>query len=126
MKHFFFFIIFSLFFFSCQILYNKKAKSSSHAINAKPDKSIKPIASADTSNNNKVRPYKEIITSRAITQKGLFTIHKINERYFFEISDSLLGRDILIVNRVSKSGRGGYPGVLWVWWGSNRRKSNTV
>jgi hypothetical protein len=50
----------------------------------------------------KLKPYKEVITSKAITQKGMFTVHKVDDKYYFEIADSLLGRDILVVNRISK------------------------
>jgi len=49
------------------------------------------------------RPYKEVITDKAITRKGMFTIHKVDEKYYFEFPSKLLGRDILVVNRVSKS-----------------------
>ncbi|MDE3250134.1 MAG: DUF5117 domain-containing protein, partial [Bacteroidota bacterium] len=52
------------------------------------------------------KPYKEVITDKAITHKGLFTVHKVDEKYYFEIADSLLGRDILIVNRLSKAAAG--------------------
>ena len=52
------------------------------------------------------KPYKEIITDKAVTKKGLFTIHKVEEKWYFEIADSLLGRDILIVNRLSKAAAG--------------------
>ncbi|MEO5591181.1 MAG: zinc-dependent metalloprotease [Chitinophagaceae bacterium] len=52
------------------------------------------------------KPYKEIITDKAITKKGLFTIHKVEDKWYFEIADSLLGRDILIVNRLSKAAAG--------------------
>jgi hypothetical protein len=52
------------------------------------------------------RPYKDVITSKAVTDKGLFSVHKIDDRYFFEIGDSLLGREILIVNRISKAAAG--------------------
>jgi Met-zincin/Domain of unknown function (DUF5117)/Domain of unknown function (DUF5118) len=50
--------------------------------------------------------YKEIITDKAISKKGLFTIHKVEDKWYFEIPDSLLGRDILIVNRLSKAAAG--------------------
>lgn len=62
------------------------------------------------------KPYKEVITDKAKTLKGLFTVHKVDERYFFEVPSKLLGRDILVVNRVSKSSVespkefGGYAG----------------
>ena len=52
------------------------------------------------------KPYKEIITEKAITKKGLFTIHKVEDKWYFEIADSLLGRDLLIVNRLSKAAAG--------------------
>jgi hypothetical protein len=55
------------------------------------------------------KPYKEVITANAITSKGLFTIHKIEERYYFEIPDSLLGKDLLTVNRISKAAAGNRP-----------------
>jgi len=52
------------------------------------------------------RPYKEIITAKAVTDNGLFAVHKIDDKYFFEIGDSMLGRDILVVNRISKAAAG--------------------
>ncbi len=62
------------------------------------------------------KPYKEVITNKAVTIKGLFTMHKVEDKYYAELPLSLLDRDILIVNRVSKSsvetpkGFGGYAG----------------
>ncbi|MEP7277599.1 MAG: zinc-dependent metalloprotease [Bacteroidota bacterium] len=52
------------------------------------------------------KPYKDVITDKAVTSQGLFTIHKVEEKWYFEIADSLLGRDILIVNRLSKAAAG--------------------
>jgi hypothetical protein len=49
------------------------------------------------------KPYKEVITDKAKTVKGMFTVHNVDDRYFFEIPPSLFGKDILVVNRVSKS-----------------------
>jgi len=53
------------------------------------------------------KPYKEIITDKAITKKGLFTVHKVDDKYYFEIADSTLGREILAVTRFSKVAGGG-------------------
>lgn len=64
------------------------------------------------------KPYKDVITEKAITRKGLFTVHKVEDKWYFEIADSLLGRDILVVNRLSKAGAGmrnfffGYAGDM--------------
>src|ERR1700733_9676860 len=52
---------------------------------------------------NKLKPYGTVITSKAITQSGLFKVHQIGERWFFEIGDSVLEKDMLIVNRVVKA-----------------------
>jgi hypothetical protein len=62
------------------------------------------------------KPYKEVITEKAKTSRGLFTVHKVDDKYYFELPVKLLGRDILVVNRVSKSSVespkafGGYAG----------------
>lgn len=37
----------------------------------------------------------------AVSSKGVFTVHKVKNDYYFEIPDSLLGRDMLIVNKIS-------------------------
>lgn len=60
------------------------------------------------------KPYKDVITSKAVTGRGLFTVHKIEEKYFFEIPDSLFGRDIMAVTRFSRvaGGAGVYGGEL--------------
>src|SRR3954463_13347953 len=52
------------------------------------------------------KPYKEVITDKAKTDEGLFKVHKIDDKYFFEIPDSLLNREILVVNRISKAAAG--------------------
>src|SRR5258706_2665145 len=52
------------------------------------------------------RPYKEVITDKAKTDNGLFKVHKLDDKYYFEIPDSLLDRDILVVNRISKAAAG--------------------
>ncbi|OYU54202.1 MAG: zinc-dependent metalloprotease [Chitinophagaceae bacterium BSSC1] len=59
------------------------------------------------------RPYKDVITEKAITKKGLFTVHKIEDKYYFEIADSILGREILAVSRFAKVPAGaGYGGEI--------------
>lgn len=50
---------------------------------------------------SKIKPYADIITSSAKSQKGLITTHKVNDKYYFEIGDSLLEQEILVVTRIS-------------------------
>lgn len=61
------------------------------------------------------KPYKTVITDKAITRRGLFKTHKVDDKYYFEIGDSLLNREILVVSRISRAGAeireaGGYAG----------------
>ncbi|MDE3253500.1 MAG: zinc-dependent metalloprotease, partial [Bacteroidota bacterium] len=53
------------------------------------------------------KAYKDVITAKAITQKGLFTVHKVDDHYYFEIPQDILGREILAVSRFSKVAGGG-------------------
>lgn len=62
--------------------------------------------------NNGPKPYDEVITSKAKTNKGLFITHRVDDKYFFDIPDTLLNREILIVNRISKAPAGARAGFL--------------
>lgn len=91
---------------SCS-LFKKKPKSKAAANTGAT--AVKPKVD---SVKNVLKPYSEVITAKAVTQKGLFTVHKVAERYFFEISNHLLNKEILVVTRLSKStpGAGNYGG----------------
>lgn len=57
------------------------------------------------------RPYDRVITKDAKTQAGLFTVHQIKSKYYFEIPKSELGKDILLVAQLQKTTSGaGYGG----------------
>lgn len=64
------------------------------------------------------KPYKEVITDKAKTDEGLFKVHMVDDKWYFELPDSLLHRDILVVTRISKSAAGlsngfsGYAGDI--------------
>src|SRR5262245_10471235 len=49
------------------------------------------------------KSYKEVITDKAISRTGLFTVHRIEDKWYFEIPDSILGRDVLVSTRYSKT-----------------------
>ena len=53
------------------------------------------------------RPYAQVITARAQTERGGITVHRVDDRFFFEVPDSLVGRDFLMVTRVSGAPSGG-------------------
>ena len=74
---------------------------------------------------NGPKPYKEVITAKAKTKVGLFKVHQVEDKYFYEIADSLLGRDMLMVVRIAKTADGiGYGGEnttnMMVRWEKNQ------
>ncbi|GDX43541.1 glutaminyl-tRNA synthetase [Bacteroidota bacterium] len=60
------------------------------------------------------RSYKELITPKAKTTRGLFNVHKLDDKFYFEIKESLFGREIMAITRFSKVAGGGgvYGGEL--------------
>jgi hypothetical protein len=56
------------------------------------------------------RNYFNLLRNKSVSRKGLFTVHKANDNYYFEIPDSLLGRDLLIVGRIAQGAAGGKSG----------------
>lgn len=53
-----------------------------------------------------IKPYEKVITKDAKTDEGLFTVHKLDDKYFYEIPDSLFGREMLMVTRIAKTANG--------------------
>lgn len=50
-----------------------------------------------------IEPYGKVITADTKTDEGLFKVHFIDDAYLFEIPDSLLERELLMVTRISKN-----------------------
>ena len=48
----------------------------------------------------KEKTYSDIINNKTETDIGLFDVHKVDNKYYYEINDSLLGRDMLMVTRI--------------------------
>ena len=55
---------------------------------------------SDTTIIDKIKPYHEVITGKAISMEGLMTVHQIEEKYFLEINDTIFGRDIMTQVRI--------------------------
>ena len=62
--------------------------------------------------SSKLKTYDRIITKDAFSQKGLFDVHRVGNKYYFEIPDNLFNHEILVVTRFIKtpSGGGNYGG----------------
>lgn len=50
-----------------------------------------------------VLPFNKVIASNASVSSGFFKVYHQNNEYYFEIPDSMLGRDIVVVNRIAKA-----------------------
>lgn len=89
-------------------IFERKKKKAQTEVKAAPAKQ----------NINGLKPYAQVITPKAKSSFGFLTVHKVDNNYFFEIPDSMLNRDILIVNRINKAptsrqkSRVGYPGDI--------------
>ena len=58
-----------------------------------------------------LKSYKEIIKDSTETKVGLFTVHKVDEKYYYEIPEETLGKEMLMVTTIAKTANGiGYGG----------------
>jgi hypothetical protein len=79
-------------------------------------------ATTDTTKKDSAKPdprsiiksYSQVITSSYTTKRGLFTVHECKDTVYFEIPDSILHRDIEVINRLSAGpgGTGVYAGEV--------------
>ena len=53
-----------------------------------------------------IKPYDKVITKEAKSDAGLFTVHKIDDKFFYEIPDSLFESEMLMVTRIAKTASG--------------------
>lgn len=60
-----------------------------------------PSSSSQAEDKSQYKSYDEVITDDAQTEDGLFTIHKVEEKYYYEIPDSLLEQEMLLVSRIA-------------------------
>jgi uncharacterized protein DUF4953/uncharacterized protein DUF5117/uncharacterized protein DUF5118 len=63
------------------------------------------------SNSQEPQPYDKVITKDAKSKKGVFTVHQIKDRYYYEIPNSEFGKQFLFNTQISKTTIGvGYGG----------------
>ncbi|PWJ60449.1 uncharacterized protein DUF5118 [Dyadobacter jejuensis] len=48
------------------------------------------------------KTYSDIITKKAITDLGLFQVHQVQDKYYYEIPKDLIGKDLLWVTRIAQ------------------------
>ena len=93
------FVAFAFLVFSCST-----AKKASKTKKGAPTAAAK--APTKKPKKGAIQPYNKVITKEAKTDKGLFDVHKIDEKFFYEIPDTLFEREMLMVTRISKTASG--------------------
>nr|WP_158974377.1 zinc-dependent metalloprotease [Cellulophaga sp. L1A9] len=76
-----------------QIFKKKKNKTAQKSDQNKPKK-------------GGIEAYEKVITKEAKTDKGLFDVHEVDSKFFYEIPDSLFNKEMLMVSRISKTANG--------------------
>lgn len=70
---------------------NKAVASASQTESAKPK-----------SKDGGMNPYSKVITSDAKTDDGLFKVHQVDDKFYYEIPNTTLKKDMLLVSRISQ------------------------
>ncbi|WP_124979605.1 zinc-dependent metalloprotease [Nonlabens xiamenensis] len=79
---------------SCSVFQGQKKSTATTASAKKPEK------------KDGLKPYSKVITKDAKSDEGLFTVHKVDDNWFYEIPDSLFDREMLMVTRIAKTASG--------------------
>ncbi|MEZ5044641.1 MAG: zinc-dependent metalloprotease [Saprospiraceae bacterium] len=67
--------------------------------------------SGDKKKKEDMKTFQELITKEAESMEGMINVHKVEDKYYFELPDNVFGRDILAITRMSKTPTGaGYGG----------------
>ena len=74
------------------------------------------------------KPYKDVITAEAKSDTGLFTVHRIDDKVYFEIPTAMYNKDMLWQTELAQTGSGaGYGGThvgeKMIRWS---RRNNTI
>lgn len=54
-----------------------------------------------------IQPFEKIINDKAVSQKGLISVHKVEDKWYFELEDTLLNRELMSVTRYKQTPAGG-------------------
>ncbi len=90
-----------------------KKKKHKHAADAAGTAASAPKSDSSASKKGP-KPYNKVITDKAVSRKGLFITHKVDDKWYFEIPDSVLNREMIVTTRYTKVAGGGgvYAGEM--------------
>tara|TARA_B100000768_G_scaffold174451_1_gene184760 strand:+ start:2418 stop:4928 length:2511 start_codon:yes stop_codon:yes gene_type:complete len=77
----------------------RKKKKTTEIQKPKPKPKAKPKKGA-------ILPYGKVVTKEMKTDEGLFKVHSADNTYLFEVPDTLINREMLMVTRIAKTANG--------------------
>lgn len=89
--------------FSSELTAQKKRKKSKK--NDKQTSTVKPPQKPKPK-KGAIQPYGKVVTKDMKTDDGLFKVHSKDNSYLFEIPDTLMNREMLMVTRIAKTASG--------------------
>jgi len=92
-----FFIFITMAFF---MLFSTNQFAQSNKKTSKKDEPV--VAPPEKKTESTIKEYSKVITKDAVSDDGLFKVHKVDKKYYFEIPNKYLNKDMLLVSRLSK------------------------
>ncbi|MFD2568465.1 zinc-dependent metalloprotease [Pseudotenacibaculum haliotis] len=99
-------ILVVLFVFGLAIDAEAQRKKRKKNKKGKTEQVAKPKPKRPAPKKGGIQPYGKVVTKDMKTDDGLFKVHSKDQKYLFEIPDSLLGREMLMVTRIAKTASG--------------------
>ncbi|NOR14098.1 MAG: DUF5117 domain-containing protein [Candidatus Aminicenantes bacterium] len=62
-----------------------------------------PVDKAKTPKKPQIKPFEEVITEDAKSDAGLFTVHLVEDKLYYEIPNDMLEREMLLVSRIART-----------------------
>jgi hypothetical protein len=88
--------------FSALMLAPAVSQAQSNRENSKKKNAPVAVAPPAKKPETGIKEYDKVITKDAVSDAGLFTVHRVDKKYYFEIPNNLLNKDMLLVSRLSK------------------------
>ncbi len=79
------------------------ALSSNHQETKTAQEKAPPVDKAKTPKKPQIKPFEEVITEDAKSDAGLFAVHMVEDKLYYEISNDMLEREMLLVSRIART-----------------------
>ena len=93
------FLLFNLF-----VAFSVSAQKDSVKVDLKAKKDTVNTSKPKDKKPDKIQLFDKVITSKAVSDEGIITVHKVEDKYYFEIPDQSLKKEFLVVTRLTKAG----------------------